>query len=448
MEIHPNKFGVQGPHEVFEPCPKLTLVLPFVRDGNAVHVCAQVVHEEAPFASEVPMAEGHFGADRASIRSQKLHAFLVPLEADGELSPLIIHVRSVSDAGRAARAGCHLIGVWQEQLIPESVSVSAIGRGAEIGNEVEAQSHVVRADHVIAQLTGEAIAPISIGGAPFGEAPIGHNVRVVRSAHSLLAAQAVKAPKSFHVRNQLNKGHGLLERILPGITLQHRHDEIVLEHLRHQLENVVRVRVGVEKDFVSARIQIPLISERGHGSVGKLMILAPEQRPLPKEHAGDGARCRSQNFVNDLRQMLFGGSNVHHLIVTEERRFVGRFLREIRETISAPADLMGGRVARIAAATRGRNPAPGLGSIRPHSSETILGDLRRRAHRTCAGGDVPKPRIGHANVSHDKLIENGSFVNEKLREIARLNIPLCWARHKMLVKLSYGLRSNCGQPNC
>jgi hypothetical protein len=127
--------------------------------------------------------------------------------------------------------------------------------------------------------------------------------------------------------------------------------------------------------------------------------------------------------------MLFGSGDVHHLIVTEERRFVGRFLREIREAISAPANLMGGRVAWIAAATRGRNPAPGLRSIGPHSPETILSDLRRRAHWTCAGGDVPKPGIGHANVSYDQFIKNGSFGDKELCKVAGLYVILWCAGH-------------------
>ena len=232
----------------------------------------------------------------------------------------------------------------------------------------------------------------------------------------------LKVVAGIHVGHQLDEGRRLLERVFAGIPAAHERREPVLQHLRHQQEDVVRVDAAIEILFLVevGTGERPLVGELLQGAVRNIVRLGPLQHPFAQE-IGLNRHCRrAQDVVDDLVNMPPRVRDVHVLVGAQQRRFPRLLLGVKGQAIRAPPNLMPRHVARRAHAARPvrHNPSPRLRGVREDAPETVLRDFNGRARRSALGRHMQNPPVGRANVFHDDLREIRRLIHHKLRIIA------------------------------
>jgi len=122
----------------------------------------------------------------------------------------------------------------------------------------------------------------------------------------------------------------------------------------------------------------------------------PTATPLAQVGAGNVGRGGAQNLGDDLGDVLLAWVNVHVLVVAQERRLPFLGFQVVGQPVSAPADLVLRRIARITVAaaplaTTLRQALVVFGYTERKRSWVIS---HRRAHRGAASGDVQQPAVG------------------------------------------------------
>jgi len=372
------------------------------------------MHHETPAPGPIARGERHFRIDRRGIEHERRDPTRMRDEHKSELRGFVVRVIDRAKARITAITGTarDFVAVRQNDLVTVTVHTDA---GAAVEHEIEAKLERVHAHEEIAELPAEAVLPVLVGGGELGEAPVGGERRCVGTP-ARRAAEPVQFPRRLHRRDHLHERRHVVERVLARVTNPQQRPELALQHLRHQLEHVRRIRRCIEEDFFVANHR-EHARKRRHGPVRDQLLLRMLKRPLPQEGALNRARCRPQDVRDDLRQLLLGVADMHQLVEAQQRRGPRLLLQKIRDPFRTPPDAMLVLVAWRPHAPGIRRPHPRLRRVRIHVAEPIKPTLNALALRIRPRSDVADPRvISRPNIVDDHFIVVGALIDQVLRE--------------------------------
>src|SRR6185436_15700511 len=124
---------------------------------------------------------------------------------DGELGVVEVRILDGTQARVTTRTAGHFIDVGKDDLVAVTVGTDTT---AQVPDEVEPQTHGVSADHEVADLAGEAIAPVGVGAGPFSEAPVARHAGGATNAGR--PAELVQLPAGGDVGHEFDIGRGFL----------------------------------------------------------------------------------------------------------------------------------------------------------------------------------------------------------------------------------------------
>jgi len=361
-----SKLWMFWPDTLFEVGNEAAFIASLVLDNISISISTEIVHHKLPPACPIPRTERHFWIDRLGVEHEACNGHLVRDEDEGPLRGFVIGIVHAAQARVATSAAGYIVAVRQDYL----VTITVRGRAcATVDDEIEPQLERINAHKEIAELPAEPVLPVLVGRVELSKPPVTRQRRSTGTPPGR-TTHLVEFPTRFHRRDEFDERRGFFERVFAGVTNPHERPELALQHLRDELETVVRVDGTIEIDFLVADRR-EHACKSVHRGVGRDLLLRMQVRALAQERRLNGACGRPENVADDLGELFFGMADVHQLVEAQQRRGPTLFLQVVRYPLAAPTNAMFVLVAWCPNATSIRSPCPGLRGVWCHMLEAI-----------------------------------------------------------------------------